>query len=300
MSSKRSAPPTPGSSEKKRKVLSLAEKMDVLAVIDSGLGWSATGKKFGLHEATVRTIWKTREKIRQSVRESADASSKVASVSRRDPLLEKMEKILNRWISEQVDQRKSNVDGIAIREKARSIYDHLAEKEPSGSSPAPGFIASHGWFHRFKQRFSLHNIARTGDDADEDDDTETRPVFTIMKLRNLLREADNLTELFTDQDPIQERSIKFKRVVDEGLIPYKETLRSMEASACQKPITAFFKPSPASTPAKKHSTPATPPVTTPARQPVTPATPDNTTSSMSSVSPIPLCGFDDPDDTDSE
>ncbi|KAG0728361.1 Tigger transposable element-derived protein 1 [Chionoecetes opilio] len=162
MSSKRSAPPTPGSSEKKRKVLSLAEKMDVLAVIDSGLGWSATGKKFGLHEATVRTIWKTREKIRQSVRESADVSSKVASVSRRDPLLEKMEKILNRWISEQVDQRKSNVDGVAIREKARSIYDHLAEKEPSGSSPAPGFIASHGWFHRFKQRFSLHNIARTG------------------------------------------------------------------------------------------------------------------------------------------
>ncbi|KAG0702768.1 NK-tumor recognition protein [Chionoecetes opilio] len=144
MSSKRSAPPTPGSREKKRKVLSLAEKMDVLAVIDSGLGWSATGKKFGLHEATVRTIWKTREKIRQSVRESADVSSKVASVSRRDPLLEKMEKILNRWISEQVDQRKSNVDGVAIREKARSIYDHLAEKEPSGSSPAPGFIASHG------------------------------------------------------------------------------------------------------------------------------------------------------------
>ncbi|KAG0728448.1 hypothetical protein GWK47_032429 [Chionoecetes opilio] len=65
------------------------------------------------------------------------------------------------WISEQVDQRKSNVDGVAIREKARSIYDHLAEKEPSGSSPAPGFIASHGWFHRFKQRLAAHNIART-------------------------------------------------------------------------------------------------------------------------------------------
>ncbi|KAG0728860.1 hypothetical protein GWK47_031603 [Chionoecetes opilio] len=106
--------------------------------------WSATGKKFGLHEATVRTIWKTREKIRQSVRESADVSSKVISVSRRDPLLEKMEKILNRWISEQVDQRKSNVDGVAIREKTRSIYDHLAEKEPSGSSPAPGLLPAMG------------------------------------------------------------------------------------------------------------------------------------------------------------
>ncbi|KAG0716280.1 hypothetical protein GWK47_010097 [Chionoecetes opilio] len=80
---------------------------------------------------------------------------------RHQPPLEEYQVNYNRWISEQVDQRKSNVDGVAIREKARSIYDHLAEKEPSGSSPAPGFIASHGWFHRFKQRFSLHNIART-------------------------------------------------------------------------------------------------------------------------------------------
>ncbi|KAG0729172.1 hypothetical protein GWK47_030890 [Chionoecetes opilio] len=49
----------------------------------------------------------------------------------------------DRWISEQVDQRKSNVDGVAIREKARSIYDHLAE-EPSGSSPAPGLLPAMG------------------------------------------------------------------------------------------------------------------------------------------------------------
>ncbi|KAG0716465.1 Tigger transposable element-derived protein 1 [Chionoecetes opilio] len=39
---------------------------------------------------------------------------------------------------------KSNVEGIAIREKARSIYDPLAEKEPSGSSPAPGLLPAMG------------------------------------------------------------------------------------------------------------------------------------------------------------
>ncbi|KAG0722878.1 hypothetical protein GWK47_043717 [Chionoecetes opilio] len=77
-----------------RKVLSLAEKMDVLAVIDSGLGWSANGQKFGLHEAMF-------------------------------------------WISGKWTSGRGNVDGVAIREKARSIYDHLAEKEPSGSSPPP-------------------------------------------------------------------------------------------------------------------------------------------------------------------
>ena len=54
MSSKRSAPSTPGSNEKKwRKVLILAEKMDVIGMVDSDQGWTAIGKKFGLHEATV-------------------------------------------------------------------------------------------------------------------------------------------------------------------------------------------------------------------------------------------------------
>ena len=63
MSSKRSAPSIPGSSEKKRKkVLTLAEKMDVIGMVGSGQGWTATDKKFGLHEITVSAIYKTREK----------------------------------------------------------------------------------------------------------------------------------------------------------------------------------------------------------------------------------------------
>lgn len=63
----------------------------------------------------------------------------------------------------------------------------------------------------------------------------------------MLREAEKLTSLFTDQDPILERSIKFKRGVDELVMAYKETLRLLEASACQKPITSFFQPSQART-----------------------------------------------------
>ena len=68
----------------------------------------------------------------------------------------------NRWIIEQVDQRKNNVDSITIREKARRLYEHLAQTEPSASTDSGTFNASHGWFHRFQHRFSLHNIARTG------------------------------------------------------------------------------------------------------------------------------------------
>ena len=52
----------------RRGVLTLAEKMDVMGMVDSDPGWTATGKKFGLNKATLCTIYKIREKIRLSVR----------------------------------------------------------------------------------------------------------------------------------------------------------------------------------------------------------------------------------------
>lgn len=144
--------------------------------------------------------------------------------------------------------------------------------------------------------------ARDGhdDEEEEGEDIQTRPVFTIRQVRNLLRETEKLTSLFIDQDPLLERSMKFKRGVDELLLPYKETLRMMEASACQKPITSYFKQSPSSTPAKKHATPVTATPTTPVT--ATPVTTHQTPSSSSplverfSVSPVSFCEFDDPDD----
>ncbi|KAG0717254.1 hypothetical protein GWK47_054840 [Chionoecetes opilio] len=96
-------------------------------------------------------------------------------------------------------------------------------------------IDSHGADPSVEEIIQMNEDDQAGDDADEDDDTETRPVFTIMKFEKLVREADNLTKLFHYQDPIQERSTSSREFLDEGLIPYKETLRSMEASACQKP-----------------------------------------------------------------
>lgn len=45
-------------------------------------------------------MYRACDKIRQSVLDTAHVSSKVASVSHCDALLEKMEKIMNRWVNE--------------------------------------------------------------------------------------------------------------------------------------------------------------------------------------------------------
>ncbi|KAG0729171.1 hypothetical protein GWK47_030889 [Chionoecetes opilio] len=72
-------------------------------------------------------------------------------------------------------------------------------------------IDSHGAEPSVEEIIQMNEDDQAGDDADEDDDTETRPVFTIMKLRNLLREADNLTELFTDQETPYRRGASSSR-----------------------------------------------------------------------------------------
>ncbi|KAG0728285.1 hypothetical protein GWK47_032798 [Chionoecetes opilio] len=200
-----------------------------------------------------------------------------------------MEKILNRWIFRASGPAEEKRGRRSHQEKARSIYDHLAEKEPSGPSPPPRVYSQPGVVPRFKQRFSLHNIARTelillhGAEPSVEEiiqmNEDDQAVMMLMKmrhrdrlcfhheLRNLLREADNLTELFTDQDPHTERGIKFKRVVDEGLIPYKETLRTW--SLClPKAHHSFLQTISASTPPEAFYTCYKPPVTTPPGSPL--------------------------------
>jgi hypothetical protein len=43
------------------------------------------------------------------------------------------------------------------------IYNHLKENGESGVDP--DFLASKGWFEKFKTRFSLHNIKIQGEIA---------------------------------------------------------------------------------------------------------------------------------------
>ena len=63
-------------------------------------------------------------------------------------------------------------------------------------------IDSHAAEPSVKELIQLQEDDKAGDDDDDDDvddnDTKTRPVFTIKKLRHLLKEAENLTALFTD------------------------------------------------------------------------------------------------------
>ena len=52
----------------KRKSITLEQKREVIRRKDAGEGNSAIGRVMGLHEATVRTIYRKREEILKSVK----------------------------------------------------------------------------------------------------------------------------------------------------------------------------------------------------------------------------------------
>ena len=71
-----------------------------------------------------------------------------------------MEKLLSVWMQDQ-HQRRVLLRLMLIQEKAKSLYEDLKKKHGKESEGA-SFNASHGWFHRFKARASLHKVKVSG------------------------------------------------------------------------------------------------------------------------------------------
>ena len=67
--------------------------------------------------------------------------------------------------------------GTAIQTKARSLYADLTKD----TEDAPSFLASSGWFDRFKQHFRFHNTKLTGEAAAADHITAEEFSRTLFK-----------------------------------------------------------------------------------------------------------------------
>ena len=85
--------------------------------------------------------------------------------------MENMEKALILWL-EDTTQKWIPIDTNAITIKALKIYEKIKNQLPPTFSAEKklSFSASHGWFEKFKQRHSLHNLRMKGEQAYADSD----------------------------------------------------------------------------------------------------------------------------------
>lgn len=144
--------------KRRRKVLTLHEKMTILKKIEQGRRYSSVAREYDINESSVRTIKKNENKIKTSVSMLADCTSvKTTCLSRRDIIMEQMEHLLSVWIDEQTNNNVPITSNM-IRDEARIIYNRLKAQKPHSENMETSFCASKGWFDKFRKRANLQNI----------------------------------------------------------------------------------------------------------------------------------------------
>ncbi|XP_061648268.1 tigger transposable element-derived protein 1-like [Phyllopteryx taeniolatus] len=159
----------------------LYEKVKILNMLRDGKTFSAVARCYGLNESTIRSIKKEEANIRCTLAINGAHTSKRV-VNTRNKYIVRMESALVLWITK-CREKNIPLNTNAMMEKARELYQELAavnaerDKEddnnpqpgPSSSSEEPvEFLASKGWFDRFRKRYQLKSVSPHWESASAD------------------------------------------------------------------------------------------------------------------------------------
>ena len=153
--------------KKRFRTISISTKMEILKKFDEGMKVMQISKAMNMAEATVRSIKKQEQKIKNCAKY---VSPNIAeAISRpRHPMVHKIENILYVWIKEQIEN-ETELTSTMMRSKALSIFEDLKKENDSYGGTCPKFTASRGWFENYRKRFFLI-LNREGSSAELNND----------------------------------------------------------------------------------------------------------------------------------
>ncbi|XP_053567651.1 tigger transposable element-derived protein 1-like [Bombina bombina] len=152
--------------KKCRKSINLDMKLKIIRLYDEGVIQAEIGRKLGFTRTTINTVMKNREKIVAEVKSATPVNT--TTIRKRDSIVADMERLLILWIENQTT-RHVPVNQAIIQSKALSLFNDLKAKKGEAAKDAE-FVASRGWFDRFKKRSNLHNIKVQGEAAAADNE----------------------------------------------------------------------------------------------------------------------------------
>ena len=153
-----------GRVSKKRKAITMEIKLDVINRSKNGETQTKISRLLCLSRTTVLTILKNQERILDHVKANALMKSTVIT-KKRSGLIVEMERLLVIWLEDQ-NQRHVPVSLMLIQEKAKKLFQALKREK---GEEREEFMASKGWFSRFKARANYHNISIQGEAASADE-----------------------------------------------------------------------------------------------------------------------------------
>ena len=119
-------------------------------------------------------------------------------------------------------------------------------------------IASHAEELTKEELEAIIEVSEEEEAGNDDDEEEvSRSNVTVKLLGEMLQNMRSIIERLSDADPVMERYFKFKRGLDDVMLPCKKLRQNLRQSARQLTITNFLCPSP-STPGESAPSPASP------------------------------------------
>ena len=140
---------------KKRKLVSLSTKLDILQGIDAGESIRAVAERLGVSKGTVQAA----KKSRQSIEVEADSNRSLSKG--RQAVQSNSNILLWRWFS-QARQQGFAISEPVLEGKALEVASRLGMQE---------FKASQGWLDKWKQRNNVRCYAISGDSGNVDLET---------------------------------------------------------------------------------------------------------------------------------
>lgn len=167
--------------KQKQTRLNLAEKINVLKKLNSGVRANRLAIEFNVSEAAICKIKKNRDQIMQIV---SNTHHELKKKTLHKPEYEDLENKLYEWFLKQRD-RNCPMNGPVIRAKAKDLFVKLYPEKNAND-----FCASDGWFQKFKRRFGIRFLKICGEILSSDTSDITsfihrfRAKVTEMQLTN--------------------------------------------------------------------------------------------------------------------
>ena len=175
--------------KRKRVVLSINSKLEVLDSVAKGVGYSELCDKFGIGKSTITTLKKNEGKIREF---ASTLESKSISGDRKVMRLandEELDKALYLWF---IQKRSIGMpmSGPILCEKAKQFNEQLHAEEAT----TPSFTASAGWLWRFCNRHGIRGLRLQGEKLSAN--TEAPEPFKEQLQEIMEREGLTLEQIY--------------------------------------------------------------------------------------------------------
>ncbi|XP_070600034.1 tigger transposable element-derived protein 1-like [Erythrolamprus reginae] len=226
-SSKRKNPnPTETRKKHHRKCIDLNLKMKMIKDYEAGKKMQEIAKEEGLCYATIYSIVKNKEKVRETLKRKIRMREKKPKIIR--PQRSEMESLLILWIKNRM-QKRLLLSFPLIQIKACSIFRTL--KEQAGKEYTETFSANPHWFLRFQQRFHYQIPSHEDLQAEK----RTAPHF-LDEIDDLVAEGNYSAHQIFRVDEIE---LYWKKILEQTYI-HKEAQAMPSCKAFKERVTVLL------------------------------------------------------------